>query len=134
MDEFMTRHRAASRSPERARYCHCWMAAIPLAAAAVSAGAQIYSSNQQRRAAESAANQQSQAAQAAASAPKQQQAQAPDQNTLNAGLGIGTGTNNVGAASQTSNTLLTGAQGVQDPLSINGRRLYGSTTTDLLGA
>lgn len=111
----------------------CYVAAIPLIAAAVSAGAQVYSSNQQRKAAEAAA-QSSQAAQTPP-VPTEQQAKAPDQTQSAAALGIGTGTNNLGAANFQSNTLLTGAQGVQDPLSLSARRLYGGATptSDLLG-
>lgn len=103
-----------------------------VAAAAIAGGASIYSANKQASATKAAAQAQSDAAIAAAPKP-QQQAKAPDQNTINAGLGIGTGTNNLGAADQSSNTLLTGAQGVQDPLSLSARRLYGANAPGLLG-
>lgn len=112
----------------------CNPALIPLAAAAISAGAQVYSANKQASAAKDAAAAQ-QAAQTPA-IPQTQQAKAPSADTNNLAAGIGTGTNNLGAANFSSNTLLTGPDGVTDPLTLSARRLYGgqNQTSGLLGA
>lgn len=113
----------------------CNPAFIPLVAAAVTAGAQVYTSNQQKNTARDQMRQQSQLA-ATPPAPKTQEAKAPGQDTLNAA--IGTGTNALGTGEFGSNTLLTGAQGVQDPLNLSKNRLFGGVSasgmSNLLGA
>ncbi|WP_420997605.1 hypothetical protein ACKI2N_012405 [Cupriavidus sp. 30B13] len=96
-----------------------------LAAAAISAGATVYSSNQQRKAAESAAKASQQAATAAPSAT--QSAKAPSTQAQNNAAGIDNSAVNTGAG----NTLLTGATGV-DPNQLGlGRNTLGANT--LLG-
>lgn len=105
-------------------------------AAALSAGTAIYSANQQASSAAEARKQQQAQIDAAKTAPGTQQAKGPSQDTMNTAAGIGTGTNALGTGNFSSNTLLTGAQGVTDPLSLSSRKLYGTTpqTTTLLGA
>ncbi len=100
------------------------------AAAALSAGTAIYGANQQSKSAKDALNAQN-AQNAALQANKPQQAKAPGQDTTAA---IGTGTNALGAGNFNSNTLLTGAQGVTDPLNLAKNKLSGgASTTDPLG-
>lgn len=98
------------------------------AATALSAGAGLYSAQQQRKSAKDAlASQERQ--NAALLANKPQQAKAPGDNPI--ADATGTGTNALGTGEFTSNTLLTGAQGVQDPLNLSKNRLGGGNT--LLG-
>ena len=105
----------------------CFVAAIPLAAAALSAGASIYSASQQKKAAGGASTQES------TPAPGTQQAKAPDQTLLNSAAGVGDNATSGSAA----NTLLTGAAGV-DPnnLQLGKNSLGGSVlcANSLLGA
>lgn len=121
------------RSPEDRGECGCWVAAIPLVAAAVSAGAQAYSSNQQRKAAGAAAQADREARDAASKAPGTQQAKAPDQSLLNSAAGMGDNATTGSAA----NTLLTGANGI-DPNNLQlGRNSLGGSmlgANSLLGA
>lgn len=111
----------------------CWVAAIPLAAAAISAGAQVYSSNQQKKSANAAMQAERDASAATKTAPGTQQAKAPDQSLLNSAAGMGDNATSGSAA----NTLLTGAAGI-DPNNLQlGRNSLGGSmlgANSLLGA
>ncbi|WP_375199071.1 hypothetical protein [Cupriavidus metallidurans] len=104
-----------------------------LAAAAISAGAQVYSSEQQRKASNKAADASKAAADAAKTAPGTQSAKGPDQTLLNSAAGMADNATSGSAA----NTLLTGAAGV-DPnnLQLGKNSLGGSMlgANSLLGA
>lgn len=106
-----------------------------LAAAAVTAGAGIYASNEQSRSARNALNAQKEQ-NAALAANKPQETKAPGQGVTDT-AGVGTGTNAMGAGNFNSNTLLTGAQGVTDPLNLSKNKLAGGAlggVNTLLGA
>ena len=121
------------KAPSERRELHCWVAAVPLIAAAVSAGAQVYSSDQQRKAGNKARDTQAEQSAAAARAPGTQQTKAPDQSLLNSAAGVGDNATSGSAA----NTLLTGAAGV-DPSNLQlGRNSLGGSmlgANSLLGA
>ena len=121
------------KAPSERRELHCWVAAIPLVAAAVSAGASMYSSNQQKKAAGAAAQADREARDAASKAPGTQQAKAPDQSLLTSAAGMGDNATTGSAA----NTLLTGANGI-DPNNLQlGRNSLGGSmlgANSLLGA
>lgn len=110
----------------------CFVAAIPLIAAALGAATSIYSADQQRRTAHEAQDAQKAAADAAAVAPGTQQAKAPDTSTMNNAAGMGDNANSGSAAA----TLLTGAGGI-DPNNLQlGRNSLGGLMggNTLLGA
>ncbi len=90
--------------------------AATLIGAAVTAGVGIYSATQQSKSAREALDA-SKEQNAKLEANKPQQAKAPSTNPV--ADSIGTGTNALGTGDFTSNTLLTGAQGVQDALSLS---------------
>ncbi|WP_137924644.1 hypothetical protein [Cupriavidus sp. 2SB] len=104
-----------------------------LAAAAISAGTAVYSSNEQRKAQNRANDASKAAADAAKTAPGTQATKGPDQTLLNSAAGVGDNATSGSAA----NTLLTGAAGV-DPnnLQLGKNTLGGSMlgANSLLGA
>jgi hypothetical protein len=119
----------------------CGPAVVPLVTAGIALAGQVYSTNQQEKAQNAAIDRDRKAFDASqktlADANKAlanvNEAKGRTQQDLSAAAG--TGTNNLGFQNQGS-TLLTGYQGVTDPLSLSARRLYGGNkpTTQLLGA
>lgn len=110
-------------------------------AAGVSAAATIYSTNKQQQAQDASIDQQrnafdaSQKTLADANKALADTAAAKGRTGQDIAAAAGTGTNNLGFQNQGS-TLLTGYQGVTDPLALSAKKLYGGNTaqTQLLGA
>lgn len=119
----------------------CGPAAIPLIAVGLSAATQVYSINKQQQAQNASLDQQrtafdaSQKTLADANKALANVNEAKGRTGQDIAAAAGTGTNNLGFQNQGS-TLLTGYQGVTDPLALSAKRLYGGTksTTQLLGA
>jgi hypothetical protein len=119
----------------------CGPAAIPIASLVIAGASQVYSTNQQEKAQNAAIDRDrkafdtSQKTLADANKALADTAEAKARTGQDLAAAAGTGTNNLGFQNQNS-TLLTGYQGVTDPLSLSARRLYGGNkpTTQLLGA
>lgn len=98
----------------------CFAAAIPIIAAVISAGAQMYSADRQRSSANEARD-------AAATGPGSQQVKTPDVSPA------ANGTADNAASGSAANTLLTGVGGI-DPNNLSlGRNTLGGTAPSALG-
>jgi hypothetical protein len=136
------RARPVDRTPDDLKFCCCGPAAIPIASLVLAGASQVYSTNKQEKAQNAALDQQrtafdaSQKTLADANKALADTAEAKARTGQDLAAAAGTGTNNLGFQNQGS-TLLTGYQGVTDPLSLSAKRLYGgnkAAQTQLLGA